>query len=217
MWLAVTYLLALFGFFTQYVYPLANPTPAAAWQPTGSPVTALGGQGRVYPLDYAAEAPMLAGFLFYSVVLTATVLVGLRIARPPVGALSLVIGASTAAMVFLRSHYLADFLLPVLLMAGISAGVVADMLWACLRPDAGNRWRIFLFAGLTPALACTAYFAALWVAGGVWWTVHLWTGAIVLAGALGALTAVVANPPPPHAVGVVLPILAPRLPRGRQS
>jgi hypothetical protein len=53
-----------------------------------------------------------------------------------------------------------------------------------------------VFAVVTPVLFSLLYFLTLIVAGGgIWWSVHLWTGSIVLAGIAGLLVSVLLAPP----------------------
>jgi hypothetical protein len=51
-----------------------------------------------------------------------------------------------------------------------------------------------VLASVVPVVIYALYFRALFVSDGVWWPVHLWTGAIVLAGATGWLVSLVVLP-----------------------
>lgn len=50
-----------------------------------------------------------------------------------------------------------------------------------------SRWRDAAIAFAVPALFFGAYFATLAATAGVGWSIHLWLGAIVLAGVIGLL------------------------------
>ena len=53
-----------------------------------------------------------------------------------------------------------------------------------------------VFAVVTPVLFSLFYYLTLIVAGGgIWWSVHLWTGAIVLSGITGLLVSLLLMPP----------------------
>jgi hypothetical protein len=100
-----------------------------------------------------------------------------------VGALTLVIGLNAVAMGFLyRGAYL---FLPVL--ARTVAALGAEVVYAWLQPSAQcpGSWR--LFAAVVPFLLTTLHFAVLGLTVGVWWSVHLWAGTIVLTGLVGLL------------------------------
>src|SRR4029453_1253357 len=77
------------------------------------------------------------------------------------------------------------------------AGIVADLLRALLRPRADRPLAFRTFSFLVPAVITLAYFASLALTRGVWWSVHVWTGTIVLSGAAGWLLGYVALPPRP--------------------
>src|SRR5262245_26717813 len=96
----------------------------------------------------------------------------------PFGALTLLIVLNSALMSVFHDSY---HLLP----AALGGGVLADVLASWLRPSAEPQRRLRLYAFAVPAAFYGLYFAALWLTSGIEWTVHLWMGAIVLAGAVG--------------------------------
>jgi hypothetical protein len=51
-----------------------------------------------------------------------------------------------------------------------------------------------IFAFLVPAILYGLYFAALALTGPIWWTVHMWAGAVVLAGLAGWLVSYLVVP-----------------------
>ena len=53
-----------------------------------------------------------------------------------------------------------------------------------------------LFGALVPIAFFALYFAALALSVGVWWRVHLWAGAVAMAGAVGWLVAYAFAPSP---------------------
>ncbi len=70
------------------------------------------------------------------------------------------------------------------LPGALVAGLLADLLVRRLRFGAARRTdAVIAFA--IPAGFYAAYFVTLQLTGGIGWTVHLWLGAIVLAGIVG--------------------------------
>jgi hypothetical protein len=105
----------------------------------------------------------------------------------PFGAWTLTLGLNATLMALMCGRWLTPGPLPLIgaaLVAGLSADVIRRR----------SAWRSVAFT--TPALFQTLYFAslALW-GGGVSWSVHLWTGAIVLAGLAGLLLSYAIEPP----------------------
>jgi hypothetical protein len=141
----------------------------------------------------------LVGVVFQSALLMGVVLALLRRFTLVPGALTLVIGANGAAMAFLGFN-------PELVPMALLAGVVADALYVGLDPvidpgpgsgpgvdgsatsGSGGRPAVFrAFAFGVPAIYYALYFAALGLTEGVAWSLHLWAGAIALAGLAGLL------------------------------
>ena len=53
-----------------------------------------------------------------------------------------------------------------------------------------------LFAGGVPLIWYSMYFLALHLTDGIWWSVHVWAGVIVLSGLVGWLLSYLVVPPP---------------------
>jgi len=175
--LSLTWMLAACTFMTQVAHP----------------VVYLWGGGRVPAAgSWLWQAAGVLGLLWDTVLLLGFVLLPLRRWTLPAGALTLVIGLNAVAMGFL--HRGAYPLLPV--AARVLAGLGADGVAAWLQPSAQrpHAWR--LFAGLVPILVTTLHFGTLEVTGGVWWSVHVWAGTIVLTGVVGLLVSMLLVPPP---------------------
>jgi hypothetical protein len=193
MWLSLTFVLMLVNFMTQYIYPLASGWAARTWSPVGASVISTSG-GHELELPFLFQAPMMAGVLLQSALLVGFVLLALRNARFPFGSMTLLIGLSTALMVIMRTRFVADVQVP-LLVGGIVAGVLADVLVRGLRPSVQRPISAQLLAALLPVVVYGTYFATLTLAGGTWWTIHLWSGAIFLAGVVGLLLAILTTQP----------------------
>ncbi len=193
MVLSLTYVLALFAFFTQYVHPLSSGWASAGWQPIGALVPTTGGYDMEIPFLF--QAPLLAGTLLQTALLLGVVLVGLRHARLPFGSMTLLVGLVSVMMVFMRERWVGDVRLP-LLVASLASGFAADVLLRWLWPAFGRPNSVRLFGALLPVLVYGAYFAALLLTSGLWWTVHLWAGTVFLAGVAGYLMAVLVTAGP---------------------
>jgi hypothetical protein len=183
MLLSLTLVLSLFTFFTQIAHPVAN-----FW-----------GRGR--GPDRLTPAGVHQELGIVSILLTTAVVMGVllpTVARRalPVGSLTLILTLNAAAMGLL--YYGHPFPLAHVVMLA-AAGVVADLLLWLLRPSAQRPLALRLFAFAVPAVFYLVYFLGLMLTDGVWWSVHLWSGAIVLAGIVGWLLSYL--PVPPRAAG----------------
>jgi hypothetical protein len=175
--LSLTWMLSTGTFLTQIAHPIVYlwgggsvpGTPGWMWQ-------ALGVVGMLWD----------TGFLMGFILLT------MRRWVLPMGALTLVIGLNAVAMGFL--HRGAYPFLPV--MARVVTALGAEMVYAWLQPSVQRpgAWR--LFATVVPLLLTTLHFGVLGVTVGVWWSVHLWAGTIVLTGFVGLLVSLLLMPPP---------------------
>ena len=175
--LSLTWMLSTGTFLTQIAHPLVYlwgggsvpGTPGWIWQSLG-----------------------VVGMLWDTAFLMGFVLLTMRRWTLPVGALTLVIGLNALAMGFL--HRGAYPFLPVL--ARVVAALGAEMAYIWLRPSVqrSGAWR--LFATVVPALLTTLHFGTLGLTVGVWWSVHLWAGTIVLTGLVGLLVSLLLVPPP---------------------
>jgi hypothetical protein len=74
------------------------------------------------------------------------------------------------------------------------AGVATDALVHALGADPAVR-RLRVFAVLVPTAYYACFFIGVAVTKGLWWSVPLWTGSIVLAGLTGWLTSYLVVPP----------------------
>lgn len=81
-----------------------------------------------------------------------------------------------------------------LVPAYLLAGVFADVLYVVLEPSAGRPRRLRFFAATVPATLTAAHFATVAVTEGLAWTVHLWIGAVFLAGVVGLLVSYLVVP-----------------------
>jgi hypothetical protein len=165
--------LSLLTFFTQYGHPIAEPIAARGFvaHPTGF-VRSLG----------------ISGIMLQSALLTGMILLLVRRWSLPFGALSLLIALNSSLMSVFQDTY---HLLP----AALIAGLLADVLLRWLKPAELRLSQLRLFAFGVPAVFYSLYFLALQLTGGIEWTIHLWMGAIFLAGVAGVFVSFMVAPP----------------------
>jgi hypothetical protein len=172
MLLALTLLLAVFAFFTEFVHPAVDTWPEMS---------------SVRGSSFFSPALGVSGILLQTALLMGTFLVALRRGPLPFGAFTLMLGLSTALVVVINDQYR-------LLPAALAAGLAGDMLIAWLRPAVERPAALRLFAFAAPAIFYSLYMLTLFLTQGVQWTVHLWAGAVVLAGATGFLLSFLVAP-----------------------
>lgn len=181
MVLSFCYLYSVLTFFTQYADPLYSPI--ASQVGLGVYVS-----GDDWSLGLGASA-----ILLQTAILVGMVLVLVRRRRFPPGSLALVLGLNALGMTVM-SNVMPISVVP-LILAAVLAGAVGDVLLLWLRPLPGRPAALRLYAFALPVVFYTFYFAALALDGGIWWTVHFWTGSIIVAGIAGFLLSCVAVPP----------------------
>jgi hypothetical protein len=178
MLLSLSLLLALLGFFTSYGHPFTGAGLVAGFVPSQT------------ELVYSYEARAILGILLQTCLLMGALLPLVRRHADslPAGALTLVLVLDGLLLSALGGKY-------ALVLSSLLAGGVADVLLQRLRPNKSNERGLQVFAFAVPATLYGAYFASLHLfVGDVWWPVHLWTGAVVLAGVAGVLICFATRP-----------------------
>jgi hypothetical protein len=172
-------------FFTSFANPFS--LPIAAGDGLGA-LANLGVEGDAEVATTSALVEQALGvasiLLVVAVLMTAVLPVALRW-RMPLGGLTLVsaLGIGASAL----PHEILAFVPAVLL-----AGLAADLLGRSTRPAVDRRSALVSFAFLVPVTLVGFYLATVQVTVGVAWPVALWSGSIVLAGAVGVGLAVLA-------------------------
>jgi hypothetical protein len=169
--LSLTWTLSTFTFFTIYATPFGHVL-AAAGATAGEAIVALG----------------MVGFLIQPALLMGSILLAVRRWALPFGSLTLVLTVNTALVTTLHDEYR---------MIGVAlvAGLLADLLVQQLRPSAERVLAFRAVAAAVPMILYTLYFGMLALTSGIGWTIHLWAGAIVLAGVVGLLISYAFVPP----------------------
>lgn len=177
MLLSLTFTLSGFTFSAQVIHPLV-------------PLRRMQTLPATHELLLYLQALTIASVLIQTLLKMGAILLALRRWRLPPGSITLMFTLNGLLMCMLDPHD--DYVLMVPVMF---TGLVADGLLAHLQPWPERPWRFRLFAFVVPVLFYLCYFMALLLLKGFWWSVHLWTGAIVLAGLAGWLLSYLIVPP----------------------
>lgn len=174
--LSVLATLSVVTLFTEYAHPFFGPTLLAGPMP-------------VLPRDEIFHRQMhgVLGMLVYSGLLTGIVLMVVVRWTVPLGALTLVFGINGALMSTTHDH---QALVPI----ALAAGLLADVLVHIVRPSTDRPARLRLIAAVVPLTYYALYVGALHASVGVWWSVHMATGAVILSGVVGLLLSLVVLP-----------------------
>ena len=194
MLFSLAFLLSSFTFWTLYAHPLGRPwaapgnRPTAASFPVFSPDPLVRGGGLIS--FYIVDALGVASVLLQAALLAGVVLLAVRRwgwSLPP-GGFTLVFTVNAILMGFMRDQ-------KILIPAAFLAGALGDLLLKWLRPSVARAAALRLFAFAVPAVYYLCYFVALKLTKGVAWSVHLWTGSVMLAGFVGLLLSYLVVPP----------------------
>ncbi|MGQ0551511.1 MAG: hypothetical protein ACT4PY_17795 [Armatimonadota bacterium] len=182
--LSLTFLITLLAYMTQWAHPFGF-----VWA-----------YERLRPEDprlvFPRQAMTVLSILLQSGILMGVLLPEVRRRALPAGSLTVVFGLSGVLMTLMRAKFLPTG--PYLLI-GVAAlaGIVGDLLLWRLRPSEVRPTAFRVFAFAVPAMLSGVYFLALVLAGGIWWSVHLATGTVALAGIAGWLLSYLVLPPEP--------------------
>jgi hypothetical protein len=173
--LSITLTLSILTFITEYLHPFTATWAAVSNRPSS---------------DFFGQALGTASIMFQSGLLMGLVLLAVRRwgRALPLGGLALVFTLNITALSFFHDTYL-------LIPAAALAGVASDLLLRLLKPSAERPWALRLFAFVVPVVIYLLYFIDLMITKGIWWSVHMWPGSIVLAGFTGWLVSYVLMPP----------------------
>ena len=178
--LSLTYFFSLLVFFTQFADPIVQSR--ADLKITDILIILTPFQTTTEP-DLSTRLGV-ASILLQAAIMAGIVLFVARRWRLPLGSFALVFGINALLVSFLAGSA------PVIEAAILSAliGLIFDGLNTVLRPSPQRvlAWRVFAF--LVPFLNTAIYLLVLYtLKGGIAWSVHLWTGSIVMAGIVGLL------------------------------
>jgi hypothetical protein len=175
--LSLTFVWSVWSFFTQFAHPLVDTWAAASYRPPGS-------RG----LMFLRMSLGISGFLLQTGLMMGLVLFTVRRWTLPLGSLTLVFGLNAVFMSFMQDQYL-------LVPAAILAGLVSDLLVRWLKLSMARSGSLRLFAFAVPLVYYALYYVILILTRGLEWSVHVWTGSIVLSGIVGLLLSYLVIPP----------------------
>jgi hypothetical protein len=186
--LSLTYIFSLLVFFTQFADPIVKSRANLQITDIVIVFTPFSADS-----DPSLSAQLgIAGILIEAAIMAGVALLLVRRWRLPIGAFTLLFGLNGLLISFLAGR---TSILGVTIVTAL-IGLLIDLLNVTLRPSAEHvaAWRLFAFA--VPFIYNLIYFAALLVTyGSFGWSVHLWTGSIVMAGIVGLLLSYLVVPP----------------------
>jgi hypothetical protein len=172
MILSFTLTLSVLTFFIMIAHPLPN----------------LWGTGWS---DFSDEARGMTGIMLDTALLMGTVLLMVRQWRLAPGTLTIVFAVNAVLLGCLfPSPYPTAFVL-----ARVLAGVIADGLLWRLKPAVSRPTALRAFSTLVPVVIFALYFLVAQLTIEILWTVHLWAGSLVIAGAIGFSLSLLVAPP----------------------
>jgi hypothetical protein len=164
--LSATLLLGVLIFFSQDLHPFSSQ-----WSAVGAPRFLLNNQGEeLGVVEVILQSALLMGIVLFLL---------RRFTLPP-GALTIMLTLTSAAIVIIWQPD------PVVVV-GIAGGLIGDTLIALLRPSPVRPIALRVFAFALPASMYLLYFLGILRVDGIWWPVHVWTGAVAAAGFTGLL------------------------------
>lgn len=129
-----------------------------------------------------------ATILLQTGLLMGLIMLALRRWTLPFGSLTLILTLNAALLSTQNDTY------PVIIPA-LATGLIGDVLLRVLRPSVTrvNAVRVFGFA--LPVVWWGLFFLTLAITQGMWWSIHIWTGVLFMAGCAGLLISFLAVPP----------------------
>lgn len=186
---AAALVLSTITFVTQFAHPFRDLWPAGR---ATSPLAAF----------WVAEDLGVAGLLLQGTSFAATFLLVIRRFRIRFGSFTLICLINGALVVPLKGQW---EMLAVAALTGLSA----DIGYARLKPSPSQLGRLRVFSFFVPAAFAGLYLAAVTLTNGIWWPVHVWSGAILVTGLGGLLVSYLAFPPEAGRVANAAGSLAP--------
>lgn len=186
--LALTYLFSLLVFFTQF----ANPIVHSRADLNITQVVLIFSPYQIDTQNDLSAQLGVTGILLQAAIMMGVVLFAVRHWRLPAGSFALMFGLNGLLISVLAGNT------PIIQVGILSAliGLLVDLLNVTLRPSAERVLALRVFAFAAPFVNYVVYFAVLFaLKGSLAWSVHLWTGSIVMAGMVGLLLSYVMLPP----------------------
>lgn len=184
---SVTLATLLVGFFFMYASGLYDV------HATGGFVRAFEPGGPLVETPFLQEVltsfGVVARLLTTAILMMAALLV-LRRWQPPFGTFTVLFTTYAAFMLVLDA-----FRRPALVLAGLAAGIAADLIAARLRPSPDRLRAVRVFSAVVPAVLWLVHFGVLAVEGDLGWPFVLWGGVVLFAAGTGYALSLLAVPP----------------------
>lgn len=162
-------ILSIFTFFTQF----SNAFQYASILADESPIDQI----------YFWEVTTISYVLIPAGLIMGVILLLMHRWTLPHGTLVVFITGNALMMFLMGSSYSGDQW-PVLI-AALVGSIIAEVLYARMKPSTGRIRELRLFAFGVPFVLYLLYFGILIMTVGIWWRIHMWFGASLLAGAIG--------------------------------
>lgn len=163
--LSLTFFLSLLSFMTQFAHPLHHP-----WMDSNFITN---------PPD-SGQAIGVASIIIQTGILMGIILTVLKRWKFPFGSFTLILGVNTILMSVLQDQYR-------FIPSFIVAGFLIDIIYKILQPEIYKPKTFRFFAALMPIIIYSIYTITIFVTSSTWWSIHLWAGAITMAGITGFL------------------------------
>jgi hypothetical protein len=167
--LSLTYTWTILAFMTQYAHPFTTP-----WA-----TMYRSGDGQVIGI---------ASVLIQTALMMGFVLLTLRRWELPFGSLTIVFTLNAVLISVIEDRF-------TMIPTALAAGLIGDLLAHWLRPATRGAWAFHTFAFALPVVLYACYFATLAYTSTIAWSLHMWLGAIFLAGGVGWLMSYLVLPP----------------------
>ena len=180
--LAITAVASVFTFFMIYAAVSSNLRALTGIRPESHTLTDI----------FGVQALVMHGNILLGVVLFFS-----RRWRLPFGSVAFIFTINAILMIWVDVVHTADFLLA---FSAAFAGLLGDLLLRQRTNGAPARIRLascllpFAYS-LGAVLILHVLGATVWGLGGLWWEIHMWLGAPILAGAFGYGLSLLAHPP----------------------
>jgi Tol biopolymer transport system component len=152
------------------------------WSPDNSKILYTSNPYSNQTSRYDRENIGVVSVLLQTVLMAAVVILLARRWWLPFGSLSLIFAINALLMAVLSDHY-------ILVLPTLIAGVIGDILLLSLKPSLRTGIHYYSFAFAVPAIYYALFFITVQLTQGIDWSIHLWLGAIVMAGIIGLLVA----------------------------
>ncbi len=138
-------------------------------------------------IEVSASAAIM-GYLFNTTILLGCFFLIVRRAKIAFGAFSFMFTLNVLAMGLMLDGFL-------ILPAAFVTGILADMFARRLFPLDQHVNEVRLFSFFIPCTFFLLYFMTIALTGDIWWSIHVWTGSIMMSGLTGLLLSYLVLPP----------------------